>query len=471
MDEGPGSTQPIPPVPPPHWGPPAESPRRGRTAARLFAGWTKAVIGAVATIVVAGVASLIISLLAYISSDDPKPSFVQLARLGGFVFYAFNRVGLVFSGTSADFADVRDVRITTSLLMGTVLLLWLLARAGRDIADETGGSALARGLHGAKVGLPYALICFGLAFLVAIPEGAITDFPKVHPHYLAAFLWPLAWGCLGGFVGGARSAPDPATEASWSRWSRVALSGGLRMVGLGLLLGFISLVAMAPFAPDVTKAYFHPFTVDTTAGLATLYATLLGLPNVVAQLVLFPAMNVCTTAAASASGSGVSFNASACALSWFHFPPSASSFGQQVPSVLGGGSIVFPKPSPVYYLFILVPVVTVLLGGAIAARRARAVDRREALVAGAVAGVVFGLLSLLLAFVATPSIRLGVSFEEIPIRVRASLGPNLLTALLFGLAWGVIGGALGGLIHGRRLPAGQWRRQPAPADDTSGFTV
>jgi hypothetical protein len=444
----------------------------------VTAGWSKAVIGAVATIVVAGVASLIISLLAYIASDDPKPSFVQLARLGGFVFYAFNRVGVVFSGTSADFEDIRDFRLSIGLLMGTILLVWLLARAGREIADETGGSALARGLHGAKVGLPYALICFGLAFLVTIPENGITDFPKINPNYLAAFLWPLAWGCAGGFVGGARSASDPTTEAPWSRWSRVALSGGLTMVGLGLLFGFLALVGMAPFAPDITKGYFKPFSVDATAGLASTYTTLLGLPNVVAQLVFFPTMNVCTAGTATVStGVGFSFHGSVCALSWSHFPPGWSRFIGMGPALLSGNPIVFPKPSPIYYLFILVPVVTVLLGGALAARRARAVDRRDAVMAGALAGVVFGVISLLLAFVSTISIKVTGTFDGVAGVGRASLGPDLLPALLVGLTWGVVGGSVGGLIQGRRLPAGRWRPQPAPAvptapaDEGSGFTV
>jgi hypothetical protein len=257
----------------------------------------------------------------------------------------------------------------------------------------------------------------------------------------------------------------------------VALSGGLTMVCLGLLFGFLALVGMAPVAPDFTKAYFHPFSVDTTAGLATVYLTILGLPNLVAQLVFFPTMNVCTAGTATITGGGFSFHGSVCALSWSHFPPGRSGFGSLGQSILSGQPISFPKPSPVYYLFILVPVATVLLGGALAARRARAVDRREAVMAGALAGVVFGVVSLLLAFVATMSLKITGTFEGVAGVGKASLGPDLLTALLFGLAWGVVGGSVGGFIQGRRLPAGRWRPQATQAapmastDEASGFTV
>jgi hypothetical protein len=415
-------------------------PRRGPGS--VLSGWPKAVVGALVAVVAAGAAAEVIAVLAYVA-ETPRPQLLALARFGGLLFFAFNRVTVVFAASGGDFAGIAGgVRVTAALLGGMALIVWLLAWAGRQVAELAGGSALARGLHGAKVALPYALICFGLAFLVTVPEGSLADgFPQVHPSHLEAFLWPLTWGAVAGFVGGLRSAPRRATEATPSRVARDAVEGGLAMLGLGLVLAFASLVALAPFQPGPTRAYFRPFEGSAADGLALVYVTVLGLPNLASMLVLFPTMNVCPTVAGNPLGA----DRSVCLLDPTHWPR-----GSDID--LFGGGINLHGPPPAFYLFVLVPLVAVLAGGAVAARRAHAGTVRESVRAGALAGVAFGLASAALAFLATAGVAAGPGADGVSGAFHITLGPPLAMALAMGLAWGVGGGALGGLIRGRHLP-------------------
>jgi hypothetical protein len=84
-------------------------------------------------------------------------------------------------------------------------------------------------------------------------------------------------------------------------------------------------------------------------------------------------------------------------------------------------------------------------------------------VAGALAGVAFGAVTVLLVMLATVSVGVvGLGAGSAP--ATFALGPEPLRTILLALAWGVVGGAVGGALRSPSSPedAGQ---EPKPADD------
>jgi hypothetical protein len=406
------------------------------------AGWKPALLGAVATILVLGALGEAMAFLLYAAEDQGRPSVASTARFGGFVFYAFHHVGLRFGG-SVFGALGGNVTLALALLTGTLIGLWLLAATGRAIANQAGGSQLVRGIHGAKVAVPYAALCFGIAFAVRVPESQATaDFPAAHPSYLAAALWPLGLAILAGFVGGFRSGtPSGVTARPWGTRLRAAANGGAWMLAVGLILSFVGLVLLTPAAPDVARDYFRPFDDSFLRGISVILATLLVLPNMAAW-VLFPAMGSCL----EVSGGFFGFSGSFCFLSYSQFPSTRAI------SESGLSSPNLPGPPPGYFLFLLAPLVAVLIGGAIAARRSAAGSKQEAMGVGALAGLAFAVLALLAAILSTVTAKAAELGQQFPVSINARVGPALATTFLTALLWGVVGGALGGLWEARRLP-------------------
>ena len=99
-----------------------------------------------------------------------------------------------------------------------------------------------------------------------------------------------------------------------------------------------------------------------------------------------------------------------------------------------------------------------------AARRGGASTRQQAVGIAALAGVMYGLLAVLLSVLVTVTFKGGATIGELGGRsFNAHLGPELLPGLLWPFLWGIMGGAIGGLIEGRRLPSAQRTRAMAPA--------
>ena len=312
--------QPQPPFP--HPTPPPAAAPTGPGPPPLSSGWRPALLGAVGTILVLGVAAGIGVALGYVSADT-RPSPVATARLVGLVFFAFHHVGVHTSiaGGPSGFPVHGTITLAFAMLTGTVIALWLLARTGRAIAEHVGGTAVVRGLHGAKVALPYAVIVFAVSWLVRFEGGELTG-EGVHASFrvspLAAFLWPLGLAAVAGFVGGVRSPQGRVWLASrLGSWPTGVVTGGGAMLAIGLGLAFVGLVLLAPVHPDATSAYFGPFKDSVATGLAVVYVTLLFVPNMAAW-VLLPSMGSCLTA----SGSAIGLSGSFCFLSYTQFPSS-----------------------------------------------------------------------------------------------------------------------------------------------------
>jgi hypothetical protein len=298
---------------------------------------------------------------------------------------------------------------------------------------------LARGLHGAKVAIPYAVLALILAFVVRIPRNGLSALgsPAVHPSYLGAFLWPLGLAVVAGFLGGFGS----AGEREWNvgaarRYAGAAVRGGAWMMGFALVFAFIGLLLLAPTHPHATEAYFRPLNDRTVRGVALIAGTLLAVPNLAAGLILFPAMGTCL----SAGGSVLGFRGSVCVLSWTQFP--AGGLNAQ-------SGLDLPSPPAAYFLYLLVPLMAVLLGGIVAARRGGASTRLQALGMGAAAGVVYGLLCTGLALLLTISLKAATGGQSF----TARLGPEVFPGLLWPFVWGIVGGAIGGMIKARKLPS------------------
>ena len=447
--------------------PPMEpgTPERRSIGAALASGWVRAIGHAVLIVVILGLIAEIVVFLLYAAADEPRPSPAVFAKAGGAVFYSFNHAGMVFEvpratlppnlipgGTGAPVPGNLAIRFTAvlPLLFGTVLLIWLLMRAGRDLAREGGpGDPLwVRALNGAKVGVPYGILCFAAAwavrFSIPTPQGQVT----IHPSYIAALLWPLGLGLLFGALGGLRSAGDDQWAVNpWWRRARGALAGAGWMITLGLLFSFAGLLVMAVVKPSATVDYFQGiFDQGAVSGIAGIVATLMVVPNM-AAFILFPAMNTCLTASAHVVGPTFSF----CSLSWTQFPMEVQEAAGRLPT----GAL--PNPPIGYYAFILAPLLAVILGGMLAARRGRVQTRQEAVGLGAAAGFLFGLAALLViilsAISAHGTVTAAQAAQTQSFRASLRFGPDVLPGLLLALAWGIVGGAIGGLIEGRSRPS------------------
>jgi hypothetical protein len=451
-------------------GPGIRGPVGGWGAAVVRGGWGAAVASAVLSLAVLGVVAEALSFLLYAAAGEAKPSTVDFARIGGAVFYAFHRVGFVFEVPrsvaevgGSDFPFPVSGRFTASyaLMGGTVLAGLLLYRSGRAVADRAGGNALARGIHGAKVGLPYAVICavatWGVRFSIPFLRADL----RIHPSYAAAALWPLGLGILFGFLGGFRSRgerAEPAWQSGSSGWARragAAVSGGWWMLAGGLALSFAGLLVLAAVKPDATRAYFsNAFRGGLDNGSATIVSNLFVAPNMAAW-VLFPSMGSCLGISGGSSG----LQGSLCFLSYTRFPSGGDLTGLVGGSAVGG----LPGPPLGYYAFILAPLVAVLAGGMVAAKRSRAERRGEAVAAGVVAGAAFGLMAALALVLSIISVKAGGEVGDLAggsITVR--LGPELAKSILLAFVWGMVGGGMGGWIQARRLPAGPRVRPSMP---------
>jgi uncharacterized protein DUF6350 len=419
----------------------------------LSGGWRTAVVRAVLTALVLLFLAQAVIVLAYFAADDPsKPSPLRVARYGGLLFYAFHHVGIRFEVPGSafppqtPFAEFAGGVVAVAAMAGTALGLWLLYTGGRAVARKVGGSTLARGLHGLKVAPPYAALTLIGSFLLRFKPEDGPQIPTIHPSYVAALLWPLALAAVAGFVGGVRSEDQdgvsrliPGREGLGRRLHGV-FAGGWRMIVFGLVFAFVGLLVMAVVKPHSTSEYFSSFDQGTLDGILAVVATLLVLPNMAAW-VLFPAMGSCV---------GVSGPLSLCFLSYQNFPGGSAAIVEGrggIPSALN-----LPNAPPGYYLFLLVPLVAVLVGGVAAARRARATSRYEAAAVGGLAGVVFAVLSLATIALAGITLKFTGSVGGITGRGSFRVGPDLASGLLLALVWGVVGGTVGGLWEGRSLP-------------------
>jgi hypothetical protein len=436
-----------------------EQPSRASSAAILTKGWGRAALGAALVALALGVAAEGLAVLAYAAARGPKPGLVLVAKLGALNFLAFHHVAIVVDANSSLLGagtPAQGIRLSLALMSGTAIAMWLLARVGRSVGSQSGGRDWERGLHGSKVALPYAAITVAVALLARVPLGSRGGGAAIRASIPTTIAWPLGLALVAGFVGGFMSERGPAlSKARSNRTLHGALAGGAWMMGIGLALAFAGLVLMAPIKPEATRAYFAPFRQGSAEGVALIGYTLLAAPNL-ATWVLFPSMGACFGVSASAGGQ----RAVSCVLSYTRFPT------QDPVSLLTGSGAASSHPPLGYYAFVLAPAIAVLVGGAIAGRRAGASSRKEATLAGALAGVVYALIALLVVVLADVAVA-----EGGPGGATFRLGVPVLTSTLIALGWGVLGGAAGGALKGVAGSRSGWTSTEAPpgtGDASSG---
>jgi hypothetical protein len=120
-----------------------------------------------------------------------------------------------------------------------------------------------------------------------------------------------------------------------------------------------------------------------------------------------------------------------------------------------------PTRAP-YYLFLLVPLASVLLGGWVAARGAR--SRSEAIAAGALAGAPFAAALALSAHLGGLRVSVSAGLGGIGGGGSFLVGTEPLRLLALGLVWGVAGGGLTAAVAARALPVAP---PPAATDPLS----
>ena len=336
-----------------------------------------------------------------------------------------------------------------AMMLGTFLAIAMLYRGGRLVADRAGGSGVARVLHGMKVAPAYAIPAFVVSGLVIIDvpiprNGLVAGSLQTRPWDLSWLLLPLLIAVVAGAAGGLRSARhELLSRDPWGRRVAGAVAGGLRMFVLGLVLSFVGLVVLAAVRPSGSRTYFEiisgPPTGQPTVAVAN---HVLLLPNQ-SMWVLVPAMGGCD--GLHRGDVSASFLCYSKVPSGVSVTPQGRSSG--TPVVRAGFE---PAPSG-YLLFLLVPALSVVLGGRHAARK-RARLKWEAVGVGAASGVVFAVLVALGSWLASVSVAITSSTGSIPNDATVLIGPGVWIAGLLGFAWGVVGGGLGGWLGGRKCP-------------------
>lgn len=430
----------------------------------LLRGWFTALIRgglAFAAMAALGQAAAFVVYLAR-GADGPVGT---VARMGWFYFGWFHHVPLIASLPDLSLAELPgagDVasgeasltfQVGLALMVGTFVAIGLLYGAGRAVADRARGGGLARVLHGMKVAPFYAVGSFLISWVVRLdvpipPNPLATGNIEVKSSAVQSFLLPLLFAVVAGGAGGLRSGRyELLAREPWGRRLAGALAGGFRMLLLGLVLSFAGLLVLAAVRPDATRAYFEAVSeppADETAVIIGHHVLLL--PNQ-SMWVLVPAMGGCDRV--FGVGDSLPF------LCYWKYPRDVSVGDVSAENVLGGAPPVstdFGTAPAGYFLFLLVPALSVLLGGRHAARK-RARIRSEAAAVGAASGIVFAVLVAVSSWLASLSAgftaNLGVNSTDVSVRA----GPDVLVGGLLALVWGVAGGLLGGWLAGRELPA------------------
>lgn len=421
----------------------------------MSSGWRTALCrGGLAFAIVALLGQALSFAVYFAGGSRAGLSAATFAKIGWLYFGAFHHVALVVSaGGRATF------EVGFALMLGTGLAVFLLYRAGKAVADEAGGGPFARALHGLKVAPVYAVPSLLLSVLVSLkidapPTPAFVGRITIRSSLVQSFLFPLLIAAVPTVAGGLRSGWEGMT-ASGPRGRRIvgALAGGWRMLVLGLALSLAGLFAAGVVQPGSPAGLLTPSTAEyfravfepgLEEGAVVLVNHVLLLPNE-STWALVPSMGGCIGARGPTASTSL--------LCYWRFPRSVSVAPGSAAGV-GPFPAVETGTAPVgYFLFVLVPLASVFLGGRLAARRGAATSPREAVGMGAMAGVVFAALAVAAAFLSQVSA--GVSAGEIFLGGEGlvRVGPDLLSGGLLALSWGVAGGVLGARYEARSLPA------------------
>ncbi len=428
---------------------------RARVRPVLAAGWRDALRrGSLAFLAIAALGQALAIGAWAIGIGDL--SLVGTARLGWLYFGAFHHVAIESRGPIAigvETGEPAELSLGVALLAVTGVAAWLLFRAGRDVANRSGGETLARVLHGAKVAPAYALPALPLALLLqadlAVDLGPLGAEQRLSLSPWQAFLFPFAVAGVAGAAGGLRSALEH--DRSRARLLGAATDGGWWMLLVSLALAYAGLLAAGVVQPDAPVALATPAS-------ARYYQEALASPEVgalvlVHHLGLAPNEAVWTLVPAMGACDGVWGTERVDFLCYRRFPTSVDLLPPRVFPLLDVADVGFGKAPVAYLLFLLVPAAASVFGGRRAAKRLGEGGWRSSM-AGALAGVVFAALVAAMATISlvTVSYRVGTAPPG-----RLIVGPDVPAGAVLALGWGVVGGAAGAATTFRarwKVPAG-----------------
>jgi hypothetical protein len=376
-----------------------------------------------------------------LAATDAGLAFGQASRIGVLYLGSFHHVAVVFEGDlDVDLSQLPGSRIPegasvaielgVAFLTITALAVWLLFRAGR--ASAHGDGAGARALTGGRVALGYAPPILLLALLVRFEQpnqigSFVTAGVRVSLSAWQALVFPFGIAAAAAAGGGLWSWAGVAERVAAVR-VRAVLAGGWVMFLLALGLSYAGLLVAGIVQPDEPVALATPSTAQYYTKVferPALGAVALGhhvalVPNE-AMWTMVPASGACDVVDGSERGDFLCFGS--------------------FPSTSAGGSTTFGSAPAAYLLFLLVPAFATVFGGRRASMRSGR-DGWSAVVDGAAAGVVYGVLvgagcllaSITLSYAASAGADVGG---------RLWVGPDPVWGTIAALAWGITGGAIG----------------------------
>jgi hypothetical protein len=324
------------------------------------------------------------------------------------------------------------------------LIVWATARALRRRAGQPLGVMV---VEGAKLAVPFALICFLAALIFRIRTDPTPVAADAFGALVLGALWGAFFGALGGLVAGGslREHARRALEAVRARWEfgYHGVRAGAAMLGVSFLLGAIAslfwvIAGLLGGGPD-------EFGLGE-AGAAAIYLVAFA-PNVVVSIV------------AIGLGAPVEIGAQ------------VSSAGRligplQEISLFGWGA---GDPPWFAYLLILIPALACLLGGFAAHRSARAGDGATSKLMFptlAVAAATYALVLFEIAALSEARLGAGLVRNRGFGRVAPDAGMVLVLAAFWAVAAGLVGWELVGSDPGD--PGSPEDPEPAARDEPEG---
>ena len=428
-------------------------------AAALRSGWGGASLAS--AVIVATVYALNL-LLAWLQTEAAQrifaatgetvptaaPGILKTALLSQMTWHAvsFDTEVTVPQQEFTPFGASFQVSVTLAVMLGLALSGYLLFRAGRRLAERHPVGGWLSGIRGLQIATVYGVAMFLLGLFAGIdislgevvPAGQDAgEAVSIRPSLIGSFGMPFLLGLFAAGAGALRGRLSPRTQPV--RLSLAALAGGWRAAWMAVAFASVGFLIVAALHPDATRAYLELIPGGGLSRVVLVVGTLLVLPNIGTGI-----------AAASMGGSinATSFTAlgDSCALiSYAQFPAGMSEFS-------GGGSVpscgipleLGTAPLP-YFLFLLVPLVATIAGGALAAQRSGTLGTWQGVLAGLTISLPFALWLWLLGLIARAGYSANTGFFDLQIW----LGPGLLSTVLLALVWGAAGGAIGGALGAR----------------------
>ena len=361
-----------------------------------------------------------------------SPNLLQLLLLEHGVPMA---LALGAPGGGASFSALETLPLTgLSLIPAIALILGGYVAAASDFTGQLRFSVLRGALVGPIYGILLLLVALFGSSAVRVGQGIVI---QLHPSLGVAFLAGLIWGTLLGALGGLLAVrrhhlftttrrPDLLAGASW---------GALIALGSGLLLALVALAAgvMAHAVGTVPTA-----TGETGGGLGgalnavVVAIALLVVVAPVAALWLFT-LGTGTNIESWLNTTGLNAPAGA---------PGAT--GATGTSTFGLLAAQHHPTSAAWWLMLLIPLASYIIGGRAAAHIARADSLRDGALAGWLMAVALSLLMLVLTLLSRVVLVSDATVGPLSITTSLGIAPASLAVFLLILLVGGVIGALSG---------------------------